>query len=93
MEMGFLRSAERMLADRIAPRLDYGVLVATLSSVQGAHAGCSVSRSTVRQGDGETGVHAPLVELLAGGPAWREAVIRQAGRFNRGITVAQDKMA
>jgi hypothetical protein len=82
MDLSFLRSAGMRFAGRSAARLDYGVLVATLEAVQSASAAARAVR-----GDGGEGQrafrHDPLVELLLGGPGWREAAAAQEGCFNR----------
>ena len=82
MDLSFFRRAQSRFASRTPARLDYGVLVATLEAAQSA----SVAARTVR-GLGIAGMAAPrqdaLVELLLGGPDWREALAAQGGCFNR----------
>ncbi len=81
MDLSFFRRAQTKFGSRSAARLDYGVLVATLDAVQaassaaralrgfGAEAGAAMSRD-------------PLVELILGGPGWRDAIAAQGGSFN-----------
>ena len=82
MDLSFFRRAQSRFASRAPARLDYGVLVATLEAAQSS----SAAARTVR-GLAAAGMAAPrqdaLVELLLGGPDWREAVAAQAGCFNR----------
>jgi hypothetical protein len=81
MDLAFLRRAERLLArPAAAPAIDYGVLVATLAAHQSASA-------TARAAAADTGARRwreprdALVELLAAGPAWRDAARAQCGSF------------
>ena len=82
MDLSFFRRSQSSFASRAPARLDYGVLVATLEAAQSA----SAAARTVR-GLGVEGIAAPrqdaLVELLLGGPEWREALSAQGGCFNR----------
>ena len=82
MDLSFFRRAQSRFASRAPARLDYGVLVATLEAAQSS----SIAARTVR-GLGMGGIAAPrqdtLVELLLGGPDWREALAAQGGCFNR----------
>ena len=81
MDLSFFRRAQSRFASRAPARLDYGVLVATLEAAQSS----SAAARTVR-GLGIEGIAAPgqdaLVELLLGGPGWREALAAQGGSFN-----------
>lgn len=81
------------MADRVVSHLDYGVLVATLSAIQGPSAKDDVVRAGVDGRVESAREHSSLIELLVGGPGWREAVVQQAGRFNRRITVTHGKEA
>lgn len=80
-----------MLARSAAPAppaaIDYGVLVATLSAHQAASA---TARAALRAGTHQAWEQPQdaLVELLAGGPGWREAKRGQRGSFNRAAAVA-----
>jgi hypothetical protein len=83
MDLSFFRRAERVFARRSAAPLDYRVLVATLEALQSA----SPAARSVRLARETTDLapsHDPLVELLLGGSAWRDAVGTQRGCFNRG---------
>ena len=81
MDLSFFRRAQTKFASRSAAGLDYGVLVATLEAMQSASAAARAVR-----GLGAPGEAAPrqdgLVELLLGGPGWREAILSQRGSFN-----------
>ena len=82
MDMAFLRRAERILEERHELRLDHALLVAALSAQQTATAAARPkikpvqSRSRIADDD-------PLIEVVLGGPRWREAATRQKGCFNR----------
>jgi hypothetical protein len=83
MDLAFLSRAERLLArPTAAPAIDYGVLVATLAAHQAASA-------TARAAAADAGARRwdeprdALVELLAAGPAWRDACRAQGGCFRR----------
>ena len=81
MDLSFFRRNQRKFASRSAARLDYGVLVATLEAMQSSSAAARSLR-----GLGPTGMpalrHDGLVELVLGGPGWREAIASQRGSFN-----------
>ena len=81
MDMAFLRRAERMLADQPA-RIDHAILVAALAAQREANGRAAVRASvaaTLEAGRGEE----PMVELLLGGPSWRQALWAQRGCFSR----------
>ena len=79
MDLSFFRR-DASFAGRTAARLDYGVLVATLATMQSASA---AARAVAGLGEGSViSRHRPLVELLLGGPGWRDAVAAQGGCFN-----------
>ena len=82
MDMAFLLRAERLLERRPSDGIDYRVLVAALGAHQSASstALAAAARRRCWQRD-----HGPLIELLAGGPAWREARRAQRGSFNRAL--------
>ena len=81
MDLNFFRRAEARFAGRSPARLDYGVLVATLATMQSASA---AARAVAGVGEGSlVSRHRPLVELLLGGPRWREAVAAQGGCFTQ----------
>jgi nitroreductase len=81
MDLSFFRRAQMRFASGGPARLDYGVLVATLEAMQSASAAARAVR-----GLGGEGIAAPrqdaLVELLLGGPGWRDALVAQGGCFN-----------
>jgi hypothetical protein len=82
MDMAFLRRAERMLADREPARLDHSVLIALLAAQQAAAAAGQAGSpaggrcAPAREDD-------PLIEILLGGPRWRQASAAQRGCFSR----------
>ena len=82
MDLSFFRRAQRVFARGSAAPLDYRVLIATLEALQSASPAARSARSS-----GESGVLAPrqdpIVELLLGTPAWRDAVGAQGGSFSR----------
>ena len=83
MDLAFLSRAERMLArPDAAPAIDYGVLVATLAAHQAASATARAATSHAGARRWEEPGDA-LVELLAAGPAWRDAARAQGGSFRR----------
>ena len=82
MDMAFLRRAERILEEREPIRLDYSLLVAALSA---QHSAISAARprSLAQPPRVAAAEDDPLIELLLGGPRWREAATRQRGCFSR----------
>jgi hypothetical protein len=82
MDLSFLRRAQMRFASGSPVGLDYGVLVATLEAVQSASAAARSVRALGAQG-AATPRQDPLVELLLGGAAWRDALAAQGGCFNR----------
>jgi hypothetical protein len=81
MDLGFLRRVQSTFASRSAARLDYRVMVATLEAVQSSTAAARAVRGLGPVGD-VAPRHDGLVEIVLGGPAWREAVASQHGSFN-----------
>jgi hypothetical protein len=78
MDLGFFRRANSVQAAPSAAGLDYELLVAGLRALQATSV---TARAQARNalGNGQTA----LVELLLGGPGWREAIGQQRGSFNR----------
>jgi hypothetical protein len=87
MDLSFFRHAQMRFANRGPARLDYGVLVATLEAAQSASPAARSVRGVGSAGASATGQHA-LVELLLGGPNWRDALVAQGGCFNRAYSKA-----
>ena len=83
MDLNFFRRAERVFARERAAPLDYRVLVATLEALQSASPAARSVRTARETSDMAPG-HDPIVELLLGGGAWRDAVAAQGGCFSRG---------
>jgi hypothetical protein len=81
MDLGFFQRREARFAGRSAARLDYGVLVAMLDAMQAASPSARALRSVACQAGAVAGAN-PLVEILLGGPLWREAIAAQCGCFN-----------
>ena len=80
MDLSFLRRAQTMFASRSAARLDHGVLMAMLQTMQAASQTARTSRGF---GFEARSRQDPLVELLLAGPGWREAAAAQGGCFHR----------
>ncbi len=81
MDLSFFRRAQTRFASRSAARLDYRVLVATLEAIQSSSAAARAVRGLAAVGEAAPR-HDGLVEIMLGGPAWREAVGSQRGSFN-----------
>jgi hypothetical protein len=81
MDLGFFQRRNAGFAGRSAARLDYGVLVAMLDAMQAASPSARALRSSACQPDASAREN-PLVEILLGGPQWREAVAARCGCFN-----------
>lgn len=81
MDLGFFQRRQARLAGRSAARLDYGVLVATLDAMQAASPSARALRGFGCAPGASAGAD-PLVELLLGGPGWREAIAAQCGSFS-----------
>jgi len=81
MDMAFLRRAERMFADERPVQLDHATLLAALAARRSAsgeaRVEARVAAAVVARGE------QPLVELLLGGPRWRQALSAQQGCFSR----------
>ena len=84
MDMAFLRGAERILAQDEPVRIDHAILVASLAAQREAHA--IVHRLAPAPASTTVAVpcpEEPMVELLLGGPGWRQALSAQRGCFSR----------
>lgn len=79
MDMGFMRRAERMLAQDRPVRLDHALLVAALSAQRSAARAVRVELTITSDAAAEEA----LVELILGGPRWRQALSAQRGCFSR----------
>jgi hypothetical protein len=90
MDLSFLMRAERMLERQSAPAIDHQLLVASLCAHQAASATARSARRRRRGGDWRRPGDA-LAELLAGGPAWREARRAQRGSFHPGFAAVPGK--
>ena len=82
MDMAFLRRAERILEERHELRLDHALLVAALSAQQTASVAARPNGEAINLRT-RTSEDDPLIEVVLGGPRWREAASRQKGCFNR----------
>jgi len=81
MDMAFLQRAGRLLGESAPAPLDHKLLLAALSLCAPRRAGPRPARGEacrVQPTDED-----PLVELLLGGPAWRQATSAQRGCFSR----------
>jgi hypothetical protein len=81
MDLGFFQRRQARFAGRTAARLDYRVLVASLDAMQAASPSARALRSISCEAKPASGAN-PLVEILLGGPNWREAIAAQCGCFN-----------
>ena len=80
MDLAFFRRSQKKFASPAAAQLDYRVLVAMLEAIQSSTASARVARAL--SGEGGAAPHrSSLVELILGGPAWREAIAAQRGSF------------
>jgi hypothetical protein len=82
MDLGFFRRARSALADRSAAPLDYGMLTAALQACQSTSVTARIQAEAPEPQVDMPAARSPIVELLIGGPEWREAVDRQGGSFN-----------
>jgi hypothetical protein len=80
MDLGGFRHSGPGSSDRTPATLDFDVLQAALQAFQSASATAKAQAEPAKDG---RCAHDPLVELLTGGPNWREAVDEQGGSFNR----------
>jgi hypothetical protein len=77
MDLGFLQRAEARFARRAPAHPDFGMLVAALGAQQKASAAvCALGRRVA-----VPAVADAIVELLLGGPRWRDARLAQRGAF------------
>jgi hypothetical protein len=80
MDMAFLLRAQRLLADRQSAKLDFAVLTAALAARRSIEPRCQNQKSKkVQVQEGEEA----LVEVVLGGPKWRQAASKQQGCFSR----------
>jgi hypothetical protein len=81
MDLGFFLNRERFVR-RSAARVEYRVLVATLEAMQTATAAARAEVVANREGSDPGVGQDPLVELVLGGSAWRDAIVAQGGCFH-----------
>ncbi|MDQ4087519.1 MAG: hypothetical protein M3177_05865 [Pseudomonadota bacterium] len=82
MDMAFLQRAERMLARGEPVRIDHAIFIATLAAQRQATVTIHLQVHPTSSRDREP-AEEPLVELLIGGPSWRQALRAQRGCFSR----------
>ena len=92
MDLGFFQRRQASFAGRTAAGLDYGVLVASLDAMQAASPSARALRSLACEPGAVPGTN-PLVEIVLGGPKWREAIAAQCGCFNPAQVQRSDKRA
>ena len=80
MDLGFFRRANALQAGHSAAGLDYELLVAALRALQATSVTARL-QARYALGNGQQA----LVELLLGGPGWREAIGQQRGSFNLAV--------
>jgi len=90
MDLAFLMRAERILERQPAPAIEHSLLVASLAAHQAASATARAAERRRRGGDWRHPGDA-LAELLACGPAWREARRAQRGSFGIGVPAGTGK--
>jgi len=81
MDLAFFRRAQKKFDSRAAAQLDYRVLVAMLEAMQSATASARAARQLRAEGRSAP-CRSSLVELVLGGPSWREAIAAQRGSFS-----------
>jgi len=84
MDLAFLMRAERMLERQPVQAIEHSLLVAALTAHQAASATAQAAERRRRGGDWRRPGDS-LAELLAGGPAWREARRARRGSFHPGF--------
>jgi hypothetical protein len=83
MDLGSFRHSEPGPDEHAPVELDFSLLMAALQAFQASSATARAHAEPKSGGDEGRSGHEPLVELLVGGPKWREAVSEQGGSFNR----------
>jgi hypothetical protein len=81
MDLGYFLNRERLVR-RSTARVEYRVLVATLEAMQTASAAARAEVTANGQGGDQEAGQDPLVELVLGGSAWRDAIVAQGGCFH-----------
>ena len=81
MDLGFFRRGLPK-ADQASDGLDYSLLTASLQAYQSASATARVQARSITTGGFAAPPQDALVEILIGGPRWKEAVDEQGGSFN-----------
>ena len=81
MDLGFFLKRERLVR-RSAARVEYRVLVATLEAMQTASAAARAEVIANGRRPEPGAAQDPLVELVLGGSAWRDAIVAQGGCFH-----------
>ena len=82
MDMAFIRQAERMFAQERPARLDHALLLAALAAQRRARAEPRIEVCVLPVDPAQAREDA-LVELVLGGPRWRQALSAQRGCFSR----------
>lgn len=85
MDMAYFRKDGFRARTRTSKALDYPMLIALLNAVQGG--GAPRGQDTAGADDAGEG---NVIDLIEGGPAWRQAIIGQAGSFNREVAQRED---
>jgi anti-sigma factor RsiW len=92
MDLSFFQRRQASFAGRSAARLDYRMLVTSLATMQAAGKSAQALRSFGCAAGVAPGPE-PLVELLLGGPRWREAIAAQCGCFHPSFAQRPGKAA
>ena len=80
--MGFFRRSRGATTTPSEATLDFGMLTATLHACQSASITARLQAQAPAPAKDLHKNQDPLVELLLGGPAWRDACDQQGGSFN-----------
>jgi hypothetical protein len=91
MDLGFFRRGLANASDISSPGLDFGVLTAALQAYQAASVTARVQARGASACGKPNGAQDALVEILLGGPRWREAVTEQGGSFNAAFARARGR--
>lgn len=82
MDMAFIRRAERLFARERPARLDHALLLAALAAQKGARPAGAIEARPLPTDPAQARDDA-FIELVLGGPRWRQALSEQRGCFSR----------
>jgi hypothetical protein len=93
MDLGSFRRGLPQTSCRSSASLDFGMLTAALQAYQAASVTARTPARAATDGEPPASTQDALVEILLGGPRWREAVTEQGGCFNAAYARWSDKDA